>query len=315
MKKAVVLGASGGMGFSLVNELVSRGIDTTAFARSAEKLEALFAHQSLVTIKSGDVFKLNDLIGACEGVDVIFHSINIPYPEWKEKQPKLMANVLEAARQVSAKLFIVDNIYSYGRSPGQSVTEMTPKQPHTKKGKIRLQLEQMAFAAHEQGVPVILAHFPDFYGPNAGQTLLHVTLEAMHAKKTARFIGDPSLEREYIFTPDGAKAAVELALHPEAYGQVWNIPGHSTISGDDLMEIMRSLTGYKGKVGTVGKGTIGLLGLFNRYMREFYEMMYLNEEPVVLSGVKYERLIGPLPRTSYEEGLAKTVAFLETRKG
>jgi len=313
MKKAVVLGASGGMGYSLVHELVSRGIETIAFARSVEKLEALFAKQSGVTIKSGDVFKLNDLIRACEGVDVIFHSINIPYPEWKEKQKILMANVLEAARQVSAKLFIVDNIYSYGRSPGQLVTETTPKQPHTKKGKIRLRLEQMAFAAQEQGVPVLLAHFPDFYGPNAGQTLLHVTLEAMNAMKTARFIGDLSVEREYIFTPDGAKAAVELALRPEAYGQIWNIPGHSTISGHELIGIMRSLTGYSGKVGTVGKGMIGFLGLFNRYMREFYEMMYLNEEPVVLSGAKYERLIGPLPRTSYEEGITKTLAFLEKR--
>ena len=42
MKKALVLGASGGMGYSLVKELSSRGIKVVAFARTKEKLERLF---------------------------------------------------------------------------------------------------------------------------------------------------------------------------------------------------------------------------------------------------------------------------------
>lgn len=314
MKKAIVLGASGGMGYSLVNELAGRGIETIAFARGHEKLERLFGDEAQVSIKSGDAFQPDDLLRACEGVDVIFHSMSIPYPQWQEKLPLLTANVLAAAKHVSARLVIVDNIYAYGRSPGDKVTETTPKRPHTKKGKIRLAQEQMAFAAHEQGVPVLVAHFPDFYGPNAGQTLLHVTMEAMLAQKMAIFVGDQRVQREYIFTPDGAKAAVELALHPEAYGQNWNIPGHSVISGLELVEIIRSFTGYRGKVRTVGKGVIWLMGLFDKFMGEYYEMMYLNEEPVILSGEKYERLIGPLPRTSYEEGIAKTLAYLKSRK-
>ena len=314
VKKAIVLGASGGMGYSLVNELASRGIETVAFARNQAKLEQLFAAQPQVSIKSGDLFHLPDLLAACEGVDVIFHSVNIPYPEWQEKLPRLLANVLEAAKQIAARVVIIDNIYAYGRGPGVKVTEEIPKRPHTKKGKIRLELERMAFAAHEQGVPVLAAHFPDFYGPNAGQTLLHVTMEAMVANKMARFIGDPGIHREYIYTPDGAKAAVELSLHPSAYGHSWNIPGYGVISGDELIAIMRSFTGYQRKVGTVGKGMIGFLGLFNRFMWELSEMMYLTEEPVVLSGEKYERLIGPLPRTSYEEGIQKTLAFLQKNR-
>jgi short-subunit dehydrogenase len=42
MKKAVVLGASGGMGYALVNELTERGIETVAFARTKEKLQKLY---------------------------------------------------------------------------------------------------------------------------------------------------------------------------------------------------------------------------------------------------------------------------------
>lgn len=42
---------------------------------------------------------------------------------------------------------------------------------------------------------------------------------------------------------------------------------------------------------------IQLVGLFDPFMREYAEMMYLNEKPVVLDGSKYEGLIGPVPRT------------------
>jgi len=41
MKRALVLGASGGMGYSIVNELISRGVEVTAFARSEKKLKHL----------------------------------------------------------------------------------------------------------------------------------------------------------------------------------------------------------------------------------------------------------------------------------
>ncbi|WP_264298232.1 hypothetical protein [Bacillus sp. B1-b2] len=39
--KALVLGATGGMGFALVQEWVSRGFDVVAFSRSKHKLKTL----------------------------------------------------------------------------------------------------------------------------------------------------------------------------------------------------------------------------------------------------------------------------------
>lgn len=48
---------------------------------------------------------------------------------------------------------------------------------------------------------------------------------------------------------------------------------------------------------------VQMVGLFNPFMREFSEMFYLIDEPVILSGEKYEREIGPLPKTSYYDGL------------
>ncbi len=303
MKKALVLGATGNMGSAIVYELVDRGIEVKAFARSTDKLEKLFGTFP-VELVSGDVFRLEDLGQAAEDVEVVFHAIGIPYPEWSDKHPMLLANILKVVKKKGTKLAIVDNIYAYGRSHGQKVMEETKKNPHTKKGKIRLDLENMA---KQSGVPLLIAHFPDFYGPHAPNTVLDYTLQGMIQNKKARYIGDPSISREFIYTPDGAKAIVELASQNRFEGGDWNIPGAGTITGTEIISIVRQLTGCEKKVSTVSKNMIRFLGVFSPLMKEYTEMFYLNEEPVVLSGEKYEREIGPVPKTPYKEGLEKTI--------
>lgn len=299
MKKVLVLGASGNMGSAIVQECCERGFWVKAFARNKERLEQLFKENSHVEVLQGDVFNLTDLHNAAEDVDLIVHAVNIPYQEWG-KLPILMENVIQTVKKRKAKFAYVDNIYAYGRSVGKMMTEDMPKNPHTKKGKIRLQLQNMI---KESGIEYIIAYFPDFYGPYAKNTTLNTTTDAVKNNKKAVFLGNPKLAREYIYLPDGAKAFVNLVLHEKAYGQEWNIPSYGAITGDEIIEIIREITSYDKKITIVTKRMVQMLGLFNPFMREFAEMFYLVDEPVVLSGEKYEREIGPLPRTSYYDGL------------
>lgn len=315
MKKAVVLGASGGMGYALAMELASRGFDVRAVARTKGKLEELYRGNQNVAVQSCDAFDLNQLKSAVRGADYIFQAINIPYHEWAAKQDALLENVFAVAKETEAKLVIVDNIYAYGRSNGRPVNEDSPKTPHTKKGKLRMRIGEMVRAGRYQGVMALNAHFPDFYGPNAESTLLQYTFEAMLKNKSAMFVGDQTVKREYIFTPDGAAALVDLALQDDAYGQSWNIPGAGVISGEEIVALAKRELGYTKKVGTVGKGMMAMAGIFNPLMREYMEMMYLTEEPVVLSGEKYEKHIGEIPKTPYEEGIKKTIQHLMKKRG
>ena len=184
----------------------------------------------------------------------------------------MVSNIVKIAKEQSIKLAIVDNVYAYGRSPGELITETTVKRPHTKKGKIRLQAEKII---KNSAVSYVIAHFPDFYGPNAESTILQYTLNGvMNNNKKTRFVGNQKLAREYIFTPDGAKALVELALIDDAYGEVWNIPGYSVITGEEIVSTLRDITGYQKKVSTVSKNMIIFLGFFNKDMREVVEMFY-----------------------------------------
>lgn len=307
MKKALVLGASGGMGYALVRELVSRGVDVVAFARGEEKLKTLFGKEKNVKIYVGDALVEREVSEAAHGVDVIFHAVNFPYQIWNVTHLVCMDILIRVAEEQQAKIALVDNIYAYGAQHKEQVMEDIMKEPHTKKGKIRLTMENKLKASH---VPSMIVHFPDFYGPFAESTMLYETFKNVVQHKSANFVGSTHVAREYVYTFDGAKAMVELALRDNAYNQNWNIPAVYPVTGEEIIKIIREETGYQKSIRTVSKTMIRFIGMFQPFMREMVEMMYLTETPVILSGQKYEAEIGPVPVTPYQEGIRATLKWM-----
>lgn len=310
MKKALVLGATGGMGYALVHELVDRGVEVVAFSRRKERLDVLYQNESKVSIFSGDALVEKDVIGAADGVDVIFHAVSFPYQEWMEKHPLCMEIIVRVAEKQQSKIALVDNIYAYGMQSKIEVNEDSRKEPHTKKGKIRLAMENRL---KRSNVPYLIVHMPDLYGPNAENTILHETLKNVVLNKSANFVGNTKVAREFIFTLDGAKAMVELASREDTYNQNWNIPSAHPITGEEIIEILRKEVGYKKSIRTVSKTMIQFIGIFQPFMREMVEMMYLTEDPVILSGKKYEAKIGSIPQTPYKEGIKKTLNWMNEK--
>ncbi|MEJ8547228.1 SDR family NAD(P)-dependent oxidoreductase [Brevibacillus borstelensis] len=317
MEKAIVVGATGGTGAAIMEELAKRGIRTVAFGRSIQKLEQLRArlgNPENVTIAAGDAFRPNDIVRAAEGADVLFHCANVPYHEMESKLILLGESVMEAADRLGLKVVAIDGIYPYGRRQMDRVTEEHPKQPHTRKGKTRLVYEKMLFDSKWSRAKVMIVRLPDYYGPTANEaSYLGSTLEAIAAGKMAFFIGNMRVPREFVYLPDAAFMIAELAARDEAYEQNWNIPGAGLISGKEIVRIARQASGSAKPVIPLGRAGLSVLGMFAPVMKEVVEMLYLTEEPLVLSGEKYERLIGPIRATAFEQGIAKTVRMLQRR--
>ncbi|KKX55991.1 NAD-dependent epimerase/dehydratase family protein [Brevibacillus borstelensis] len=319
LEKAIVVGATGGTGAAITEELVKRGIRTVAFGRSLQKLERLrdrLGNPENLTLAAGDAFRPYDIVRAAEGADVLFHCANVPYHEMESKLLPLGESVMEAAGQLSLKVVAIDGIYPYGRRQMERVTEDHPKQPHTRKGKTRLAYEQMLFDSRWKRARVMIVRLPDYYGPTANEaSYLGSTLEAIAAGRMAFFIGNMRVPREYVYLPDAAFMIAELAAKEEAYGENWNIPGAGLISGKEIVRIARQASGSSKPVIPLGRGGLALLGMFVPVMKEVIEMLYLTEEPLVLSGEKYESLIGPIRATAFEEGIGRTVRLLQGRNG
>lgn len=318
MKKAIVVGATGGTGAVITAELAKRGIPVIAFGRSRQKLEELAArlgNPAHLSLAVGNASRPDDIAAAAKDADVLFHCANVPYHEMESKLIPLGESIMEAANRLGVKVVAIDGIYPYGRRQMEKVTEEHPKQPHTRKGKTRLAFEQMIFSSRWNNVKAMIVRLPDYYGPTANQaSYLGGTLEAIAAGKMAFFIGNMKVPREYVYLPDAAIMVVELAGHDHAYGQNWNIPGSDIISGHEIVRIAQQASGTKKPVIPLGRIGLSLLGSFVPVMKEIIEMLYLTEEPLRLSGEKYERYIGKIPATSHADGITATIRELQKRK-
>ncbi|MBV8628237.1 MAG: epimerase, partial [Paraburkholderia sp.] len=94
---------------------------------------------------------------------------------------------------------------------------------------------------------------------------------------------------------------------PQAFGRVLHLAGAGTITQREVAERAYALTGHTPKLMVAGKPMLRALGLFNPLMRELVEMHYLQTDPVILDDTALQTLIGPLRKTSYEEGIARSV--------
>ncbi|MFI8709323.1 SDR family NAD(P)-dependent oxidoreductase [Bacillus sp. NPDC077411] len=312
MKKVIVLGATGGTGQAIVSELLSRDIQVIAFGRSENKLKELMKeHDStpLLTYKLGDIFDYRTIIEAAKDADVIFQCANVQYHEMAEKLLLLGENVMKAADILGKKIVIVDGIYVYGRQVAKG-DENHPKQPHTKKGKIRVGFENLIFDKKWKHAKALIARLPDYYGITSQNSYLHPTLTGMAGNKISIFIGNLKTPREYVYLPDAAKMIVEIANKDDSYGENWNIPGAGLISGKEIIKLAREITGNKKLVIPLNKNAIRISGLFDPVMKEVVEIMYLTEEGFTLSGEKYENRIGKIVATPYKDGLKETLTFL-----
>ncbi|KAB2486533.1 SDR family NAD(P)-dependent oxidoreductase [Priestia endophytica] len=316
MKKAIVLGATGGTGQAIVSELLSRGIQVIAFGRSENKLKELMKEHnfiSLLTYKLGDIFDYKAIIEAAKDTDIIFQCGNVQYHEMAEKLLSLGENVMKAANILGKKIVIVDGIYVYGHQVAKG-DESHPKQPHTKKGKIRLEFESLIFNKKWNNAKALIVRLPDYYGITSQNSYLHPTLTGLAANKISVFIGNLTTPREYVYLPDAAKMMVEIADKDDSYGENWNIPGAGLISGKELIKIVREITGNKKLVIPLNKNAIRISGWFDPIMKEVVEIMYLTEEGFILSGEKYENRIGEIIATPYKDGLKETLNFLMKNK-
>ncbi|CDO04753.1 short chain dehydrogenase [Oceanobacillus picturae] len=312
MKKAVVLGATGGTGQVIVAELLSRDVEVIAFGRSKEKLEALMkehAYHPKLTYALGNIFKYKTMLESAKDVDVIFQCANVKYQEMESKLLLLGESVMKAADALGKKIVFVDGIYVYGHQVAKG-DENHPHQPHTKKGKIRVEFEQLIFSPKWKSAKALIVRLPDYYGPTSQNSYLQPTLEGIAAGKLSIFIGNLKTPREYVYLPDAAKMIVNIAEKDDSYGENWNIPGAGLISGKEIIKMARHITGSNKMVIPLSKNAIRFIGLFDEFMREVVEIMYLTKEGFVLSGEKYEKRIGAIPKTPFKQGMEETLQLL-----
>ncbi|WP_345813837.1 NAD-dependent epimerase/dehydratase family protein [Paraburkholderia sp. PREW-6R] len=306
--KVGLFGAAGAAGRIIGAALGAAGRDYRVVGRSREPLDASFGHDPHAEIVTWNPDDPASIRAAAAGLQTVIYLVGVPYDQFA-KHPPLMERTLAGVTAAGVERFIlIGTVYPYGRAQANPVTEIHPREPHTFKGTMRLAQENLVLDAHgRNNLSTLVLRLPDFYGPGIERSLLNGVFDAAVSGKRAQMIGPVDVPHEFIYLPDIGPVVEKLTRTPQAYGRWLHLAGAGTITQREVARHAYGLEGREPKLMVAGKTMLRVVGLVNPLMRELVEMNYLMTEPLVLDDTALTQLIGPIAKTSYEEGIRRAV--------
>jgi nucleoside-diphosphate-sugar epimerase len=303
----LVLGATGGVGHWVVEKLRDGKNHVRVMVRDPAKTKE-FSNMERVEVVEGDATNLSEVKKAIKGADSVYYCVNVPYPEWKLKLIPMLQNTIDAAGEDKAKVVFPGNVYVYGHAQSDFVREDHPFAAQTKKGKIRIRMEQMLHDAWKsEKIPYTIVRFPDFYGPFVVNDLYAPIFRNALQGRSMTWYGKLDIPFEFAYIEDAAEALVMAGLDNGTSGESYNVPGAEVTTPRQWLELVASAAGTKAKIRPVPNFMVALAGIPNPLVREFYEMLYLKEERLILDGTKFRNKFGRIPTTPYDDGIKKTL--------
>ncbi len=314
MDKVALWGANGAVGRSIAGALHAAGRPYRVVGRSRESLERAFGADPLAEIVTWSPDDPASVRAAAEGVRTIVYLVGVDYTRF-DLHPVLMRATLAGATAAGVeRMLLIGTVYPYGRPQTNPVREDHPREPHTVKGRLRKEQEELLLEADRAGtIRGAVLRLPDFYGSGVEKSLVHELFTAGVAGKTANLIGPIDKPHEFVYVPDIGPVVARLIDEPQGYGRVWHLGGAGVTTTRAMVERVEREIGRPVKTMVANKTLLRLIGLVNPLMREFVEMHYLATEPVILDDSALRELLGPIHNTSYDDGVRAIVAAERAR--
>jgi len=299
-QKVAVLGATGPSGRALAAELRERGVPVRVVSRRMESLDAAFP-EAETDKAAADALEPGSLRAAIEGCDCVVDCIGLPADQMSD-HPETARNIASAIAGTSARCLQVSSYWCYMPIASLPVSESHPRTGGPPWARLRREAEDIL---RDAGAAIV--HLPDFFGPHVHTSTLQLPLREAVAGKPMNWIGGAEVERDYIYVPDAMRVVADLMAHEDAYGEDWIVPGSGPISAARVATILSGILGHKVRIRAARPLALRLVSLFNRDLRGFMQLASTYVTPIRYDGSKLERLIGPTPRTSYDDALAETL--------
>jgi len=308
---ALVLGITGGIGSEVAQVLVQRGWSVRALHRNPEALQLPGELRGHVEIVQGDAMEQRDVVAAATGASVIVHAVNPPkYNNWRGLALPMLENTIAAARASSSRILFPGTIYNFGPDAFPVLTETSSQAPLTRKGRIRVDMEERLRAASKQGVRSLIVRAGDYFGPRKGNNWFSEgLLGGATSVKRVFYPGPAQVGHSWAYLPDLAETMVRLLEREQTLGsfEVFHFKGHWIEEG---IEMARSVTRAAGisprKIHSFPWFAVVLAAPFVEVCREMLEMRYLWKQPLRLDNRKLVAAIGAEPHTPLDQAVAAT---------
>jgi nucleoside-diphosphate-sugar epimerase len=297
-RTALVLGAAGRLGAAAVQAFAAAGWTVLAQARRPQALPAGARVLALPLQDSAG------LAAAAAGARVVVYGVNPLYTRWDQEMLPLARQGMDIAERLGATFMLPGNVYNFGEGMPALLHTTTPARPSTRKGELRVQLEdelRQRAAAGRLGAVVLRAG--DFFGAGGG-SWLDLAIAKDIARGKLAYPGPLDTVHAWAYLPDLARAFVAVAEQaPAAPFQCLHFAGHA-VTGREFIAALEQAAAGLGlqppdgwRHGSLPWGLMRVLGLVNPMVRELVRMSYLWRVPHALDGSALQQAVGPLAAT------------------
>jgi nucleoside-diphosphate-sugar epimerase len=303
-RTALVIGATGGVGGAVADRLLDDGWHVRALNRDPATAARRSGRQRL-DWTPGDAMVEADVVAAAQGCEIVVHGANPPaYRNWAGLQMPMIRSTIAAARSAGARILFPGTVYNYGPDAFPRIDERSPQHPRTRKGAIRVQMEQ---ALREAGVPVLIVRCGDFFGPKPGNNWLSQGLvKPGRPIRGVTYPGPLHVAHAWAYLPDVAETFVRLLNAPLGAFEMFQMQGHE-VTGRAFVAALEAAAGRSLAVKQLPWLALHVAAPFNVTLREMLEMRYLWNEPVLMDNRRLVAALGAEPRTPLAAALRATL--------
>lgn len=276
----LILGAKGRFGRAATLAFADAGWNVRALSRAGDG--AVLAGVSNLAC---DVMDSDALVTAARGADVIVHAVHPAYQHWTTQMPIHTRNVIAAARASGATVMVVGNVYPFGENAPEVLSEGGAFAPTTRKGALRVTMEQAFADAAEQGVRSVILRGGDFIERTKTGNWFETYITNKVGKGIFTYPGRMGAVHAWAYLPDMARAMVGLAEKRDALppSASFGFEGYS-LAGEELKAAVERQVGHPLKTASFPWPLMRVIGLFSPLVREVIEMRYLWDTPHRVDG-------------------------------
>lgn len=316
----LVTGGAGFIGSHLVDALIEEGLGVRVFDNfSSGRRENLEPAQEAARRKGvpfeiveGDLRNDADVKAAVRGTKVVFHEAALGSVERSVQDP-LTSNevnvtgtlrVLVAAREAGVRRVLFAGSSSiYGDLDLLPKTEAMPARPISPYGLTKLAGEQyMRIFARIYGLETVTLRYFNVFGPRQDENSIYAAVIPLFISRLTRgeppqVNGDGETSRDFTFVENVVRANLLAARAPAAKvsGQIINIACGSRHSLNAMLATLRRLTGRD---------------IASEHRDERVGDVRHSQADITLA----RELLGFEPTVSFDEGLARTVAWFNASR-
>lgn len=304
--KIAIFGGGGFIGSAIADRLLKDRHELRIFERPRVEPYREFDSEERVEWLTGDLMSAHDVAQVVDGMDVVLHLVSTTLPKSSNDDPiyDVQTNLIATLQMLNAMVaknvrkivFISSGGTVYGPPQYLPIDEVHPTEPRVSYGITKLAIEKyLLMYQYQYGIKANILRVTNPYGERqrveTAQGAVGVFLSRALQGKPLEIWGDGSVTRDYIYISDVAEAFAKAVEYngPES---VFNIGSGVGTTLNELMD------------------TLGCV--LDKPIERNYGSCRPFDVPVsVLDNGLAHRELGWEPKIGLEEGIRKTIAWME----